>query len=96
MSIIPEDTDAESIVDMRGLKCPLPALIAKRAVVRLPPGRIIWLVADDPLAEVDLTYMCERDGITVLTKVRENGVLKMSIRYAVNALGAAAGASNAP
>jgi len=75
-------TDLPARLDLRGLKCPLPALIAKRAALRAPKGTLLEIFADDPLAELDLTYMCEREGIAVLSSSRERGVFHMLIRRA--------------
>ncbi len=36
-------------LDLRGLKCPLPALFAKRALLGAPRGACIEIVTDDPL-----------------------------------------------
>ena len=67
-------------VDLCGLKCPLNAMIARRAALRAPPGTVLEFVADDPLSEIDLTYMCEREQIEVLSKSRQDGVLRMTVR----------------
>jgi tRNA 2-thiouridine synthesizing protein A len=37
-------------LDLRGLKCPLPALLAKKALAKLPPGASLVAMADDPMA----------------------------------------------
>jgi len=41
-------------LDLRGLKCPLPALFARRALARAAPGAEIAVVADDPLSRLTL------------------------------------------
>ena len=47
-------------LDLRGLKCPLPALFARRALARATPGDEIEVTADDPLAAVDIPHMCHQ------------------------------------
>ena len=39
--------------DLRGLRCPLPALMARKRLASLPHGATIWVLATDPLAVVD-------------------------------------------
>jgi tRNA 2-thiouridine synthesizing protein A len=60
----PDDEDRETL-DLRGLKCPLPALMAKRALLRSPPGALILVLADDPLAAIDIPHMCRQEGFEV-------------------------------
>lgn len=49
-------------LDLRGLKCPLPALLAKKALGKLAPGARLLVLADDPMAVVDIPHMCHREG----------------------------------
>lgn len=56
----------EETLDLRGLKCPLPALFSRRALARAPSGGIIEVWVDDPMAPVDVPYMCHREGYDVL------------------------------
>ena len=52
----------DETLDLRGLKCPLPALMAHRALARLPPASMITILASDPLAVVDIPHMCGEEG----------------------------------
>jgi tRNA 2-thiouridine synthesizing protein A len=52
----------ESVVDARGLKCPLPVLKAETALARLKPGATLTVVATDPLAKVDIPLLCRQAG----------------------------------
>lgn len=56
----------DDILDLRGLKCPLPALLARRALARAAAGEAITVVADDPLAGIDIPHMCRQEGFEVL------------------------------
>jgi tRNA 2-thiouridine synthesizing protein A len=49
-------------LDLRGLKCPLPVLRARKALVRLTPGDELTVFATDPMAAIDLPHMCREDG----------------------------------
>jgi tRNA 2-thiouridine synthesizing protein A len=44
----------DETLDLRGLKCPLPALLAKKALARLAPGSVMTVIADDPMSVVDI------------------------------------------
>jgi tRNA 2-thiouridine synthesizing protein A len=49
-------------LDLRGLKCPLPALMARKRLAALPPGAEIEVWTTDPLAVVDIPHMCHEEG----------------------------------
>jgi tRNA 2-thiouridine synthesizing protein A len=67
-------------LDLRGLKCPLPALFVRRALARLAPGAEIEVAADDPLAAVDIPHMCNQEGHAVISVTREGGVTRLRLR----------------
>lgn len=49
-------------LDVTGKLCPLPVLLARRAIARLAPGDLLELVGDDPLMAVDVPVWVEKDG----------------------------------
>ena len=67
-------------VDLRGLKCPLPALIARRHLERAKPGTIIRIVTDDPMAPIDIPHMCRSEGFEVLEVQTEGNDARISLR----------------
>lgn len=67
-------------LDLRGLKCPLPALFARRALARAEPGATIEVVADDPLAAIDIPHMCRQEGYDVITVERDGAIAKLTLR----------------
>lgn len=73
-------TAADEILDLTGLKCPLPALLTRRAVLRAPPGTVFEVLADDPLASIDLPHLCRTEGFTVVVEVREGPILRLLVR----------------
>jgi tRNA 2-thiouridine synthesizing protein A len=70
------------ILDLRGLKCPLPALLARRALARLAPGARLTVTADDPLAAVDIPHMCHHEGHAVERTARRDGYVEFVLRTA--------------
>ncbi len=67
-------------LDLTGLKCPLPALYARRALERAMPGSTIEVVSDDPLAGLDIPHMCRQEGYEVLSNVRREGAVRLVLR----------------
>jgi tRNA 2-thiouridine synthesizing protein A len=49
-------------LDLRGLKCPLPALRTEKALGRCEPGAELLVLADDPLARLDIAHLCREGG----------------------------------
>ena len=72
--------DETDTLDLRGLKCPLPALLAKRAVLRSAPGMAITVLADDPLAHIDIPHMCRTENFDVLSTTRDGNTVKLVLR----------------
>ena len=67
-------------LDLRGLKCPLPAMLARKALARLSPGALLMVLADDPLAAVDIPHMCHGEGHTVDGVTSRDGYREFSLR----------------
>ena len=67
-------------LDLRGLKCPLPALFARRALARAAPGEEIEVTADDPLAAIDIPHMCHQEGHAVVSVFRDGALTRLVLR----------------
>ncbi len=67
-------------LDLRGLKCPLPALMTRRVLARLPIGLEVEVTADDPMAAVDIPHMCHQEGHTIVSQSREGPLIRLVIR----------------
>ena len=53
-------------LDLRGLRCPLPALHTEKRLRGLSPGQRLCVLADDPLAAIDIPHLCRQGGHTLL------------------------------
>lgn len=53
-------------VDARGHRCPVPTLRLRRALEGCAPGESVALLADDPLAKVDVPHFARANGLEVL------------------------------
>ncbi len=49
-------------VDARGMLCPLPVLRLRKALIPLPPGTMLRMIATDPAAVIDVPHFCEQTG----------------------------------
>jgi tRNA 2-thiouridine synthesizing protein A len=70
----------EELLDLTGLKCPLPALMTRKALAGLPPGATVIVLTSDPLAVVDIPHMCGEEGHTVENVASEGGTSRFRIR----------------
>jgi tRNA 2-thiouridine synthesizing protein A len=72
--------DTAATIDLRGLKCPLPALRTRKALSRLEPGAALVVECTDPLAEIDIPNLVRETGDTLEGKTRYHDVLVFRIR----------------
>lgn len=72
----------EESLDLRGLKCPMPALLARKALARLASGAALTVLADDPLAAVDIPHMCHGEGHAVVSMAARDGYQEFLLRRA--------------
>jgi tRNA 2-thiouridine synthesizing protein A len=71
---------AETILNLRGLKCPLPALRARKALSRLPAGDMLVVECTDPLTEIDIPNLVRQTGDVLEGKTQDGDVLVFRIR----------------
>jgi tRNA 2-thiouridine synthesizing protein A len=70
----------EESLDLRGLKCPMPALLAKKALARLAPGTALKVLADDPMSVMDIPHMCHGEGHAVDSVASRDGYSEFVLR----------------
>lgn len=56
----------KTVLDLRGLKCPLPVLKARKAMQSLASGTQIWVETTDPLAVIDIPAFCQENGHSLI------------------------------
>ena len=49
-------------IDALGLLCPLPVLRLSKRLLDLPSGTEVALLADDPIAQIDVPHFCAEAG----------------------------------
>jgi tRNA 2-thiouridine synthesizing protein A len=67
--------DDEILVDARGHRCPVPTLRLRRALEAAPAGTRVRLLADDPLARIDVPHFASQAGAQVLEQAEADGGL---------------------
>jgi tRNA 2-thiouridine synthesizing protein A len=73
----------DETLDARGLKCPLPILLAKRALKRVPRGGVLELLATDRGVDADIVDLCEMTGAILVDSSFTDGVYRFVLRAAV-------------
>ena len=58
-------TMAEKTINLRGLKCPLPALRTRKALRGMQSGDILIVECTDPLAGIDIPNLLNQTGDTL-------------------------------
>ena len=67
------------VVDARGLRCPGPSLRLQRALRQAPPGRRARLLADDPMARIDVPHLVNAKGWVLVETGEQDGVLSFLV-----------------
>ena len=71
---------SETLLDMKGMNCPLPVLRANRALRTMAPGERLRILATDRAAVADFQAFCRETGHALLAWSEEGGVLSFLIR----------------
>lgn len=50
------------VIDARGHRCPTPTLRLRRALEAAEPGALVRLLADDPIARIDVPHFVQSAG----------------------------------
>jgi tRNA 2-thiouridine synthesizing protein A len=69
------ETLSPIVVDARGHRCPVPTLRLRRALA----GQVVRLIADDPLARIDVPHFARTEGFQLLGSLSEDGVLTFEV-----------------
>ena len=72
----------ERLMNLRGLKCPLPALRTRKALSTMAKGDVLVIECTDPLTAVDIPTLINQTGDTIEDTTREKKLLTFRIRKA--------------
>ncbi len=68
---------AEMTVDARGMLCPWPALRLARAARELDGRGVVRILADDPIAPIELAALCAERGWSFAPDPREEAAFQV-------------------
>jgi tRNA 2-thiouridine synthesizing protein A len=70
----------ESTVNMRGLKCPLPALKTRKLLAKMTAGDVLVIECTDPLTTIDIPNLIRETGDAIEASGRKGRLLTFRIR----------------
>ncbi len=73
---------SEKIINLRGLKCPLPALRTKKVLKGIASGEVILVECTDPLSAIDIPNLINQTGDVLEATDRTEDLLTFRIRKA--------------
>ena len=71
---------AEKTLNLRGLKCPLPALRTRKALSGIASGDLLIVECTDPLAGLDIPNLINQTGDTIEGTEQAEALLTFRIR----------------
>ena len=71
---------SETVLDVKGMTCPLPVLRAQRTLRAMAAGATLRVLATDRAAVADFQMFCRDTGHALLAWSDEAGVLSFLIR----------------
>ncbi|HEY3950779.1 sulfurtransferase TusA family protein [Phenylobacterium sp.] len=69
----------EILIDARGHRCPVPTLRLRRALDDAPAGARVRLLADDPMARIDVPHFAAEVGAEILACEETEGGLSFLV-----------------
>lgn len=67
----------DALIDARGLNCPIPLVKTRQALMVLPRGAVVCVLATDPAAPRDIEDFCEHAGHELLEQAAADGIFKL-------------------
>jgi len=71
---------SEPVIDARGHRCPVPTLRLRKALDGVAPGAVVRLLADDPMARIDIPHFAAEAGHEVLETAEADGGITFRVR----------------
>ncbi len=76
---MPPDRRYDALVDARGLSCPMPLVKARQALMLLPAGASVCVLATDPAAPRDFEEFAEATGHGLESLGEVDGVFRVVV-----------------
>ena len=68
------------VLDLSGLKCPLPALRTRKALKGLASGARLSVICTDPMSAIDIPHLLRETGDTLTGQHEADGTLTFDIQ----------------
>lgn len=73
--------DGSLVLDVRGYVCPYPVIYTRKALARLPSGKLLEVITDNPPSCENVPKAAKEDGHEVVSVERvEEGVWRIVIK----------------
>ncbi len=72
----------QTTLDLKGLKCPLPALKTRKALKSVAVGGTLQVLCTDPMAAIDIPNLIRETGDQLVSQAANDGVMVFVIRKA--------------
>lgn len=66
-------------VDARGHRCPVPTLRLRKALEQAARGQVVRLLADDPLARIDVPHFVQTEGFRLVSSRQDGATLVFEV-----------------
>ena len=73
------ETPAPILVDARGHRCPVPTLRLRRALEKAAEGQVVRLLADDPMARIDVPHFVQTEGFRLVSSRQDGQILVFEV-----------------
>lgn len=80
VKVAPEGLTVASVLDARGLSCPMPLLRTKKEIGKIASGEILQIQGTDPGSRNDIPGWAERAGHDYLGEKEESGFISFFIK----------------
>ena len=69
-------------LDLKGLKCPLPALRLRKALASIPKGARLYVTVTDPMAVIDIPHALNETGDLLIEQSRSDAMIAFLVTRA--------------
>ncbi|WP_425339131.1 sulfurtransferase TusA family protein [Azorhizobium doebereinerae] len=77
---VADPATGELHLDLKGLKCPMPALRTRKALATAMPGTRLVVECTDPMSVIDIPHLAAETGNTFEGRTLEDGVITFRLR----------------
>jgi tRNA 2-thiouridine synthesizing protein A len=74
------DPKPHAALDLRGYRCPIPVLKARKRLETMAAGERLEILADDPVAKIDMPHFCAEAGHVLERAADRDGMLIFVIK----------------